>query len=180
LRIEKMLRNAFLFCAALTITAGALAKSPTAPTADLPELPRAADLSSSNIGQHFLLTQENGAEEEVFYVGLGPAGTSIALSATDVPPIRLTYDDTMAHCLAKGPGWRMPVIDELRVASQFADEPEPDYLPGSYWTVSIAPCPDCKQPSQYKLAYDIRSGNIRNAYTAPIYRFYPVCVYDIP
>lgn len=175
-----MLRNAFLFCAALTITTGALAKSPTAPTADLPELPRAADLSSSNIGQHFLLTQENGAEEEVFYVGLGPAGTSIALSATDVPPIRLTYDDTMAHCLAKGPGWRMPVIDELRVASQFADEPEPDYLPGSYWTVSIAPCPDCKQPSQYKLAYDIRSGNIRNAYTAPIYRFYPVCVYDIP
>lgn len=177
-----MLRKALLLFAAIVSASGALAQQPAtfSPDKSLPELPRAADLSSANIGQHFLMRQEAGVEEEVFYIGAGPTGASIAMSATDVPPIRRTYDDTMAHCLAKGPGWRMPTIDELRVASQFADEPEPDYLPGSYWTVSIAPCFDCKYPGQYKLAYDIRSGNVRNAYNAPIYRFYPVCVYDIP
>jgi hypothetical protein len=174
-----MLKNALLLCAALASASHALAQTPPTPDTSLPPLPRAADLSSSDIGQHFLLRQDTGVEEEVFFVGSGPTGASIALSATDVPAIRKTYDDTMAHCLAKGPGWRMPSIDELRVVSQFADEPEPDYLPGSYWTLSIAPCFDCQQPNRYKLAYDIRSGNVRNAYNAPIYRFYPVCVYDI-
>lgn len=175
-----MLKKTILLCIAFASAGHTMAQAvPEPPDMTLPRLPRAADLSTADIGQHFLLRQGPDQSEQVFFIGTAASGP-LALSATDVPSNRMTYENAMAHCLAKGPGWRMPTIHELRIASPFADEPEPDYLPGGYWTITNAPCFDCKNPDQYKMAYDIRSGNVRNALTGPIFRFYPACVFDIP
>lgn len=175
-----MLGKAFLVAAGVAFACHALAQTPAAPEIDssLPQLPPAADLSNNHIGQHFLLKNAQ-AEEEVFFAGYGPAGP-LAFSASDVPKNRLVYQDAAAHCMTKGAGWRLPAINELRVVSPLSDAPDPDYLPGSYWTTTEAPCIECGYPDQYKMAYDIRSGHVRNGYTLPFTKFYTACAYQIP
>lgn len=176
-----MLKKSLLLALGLVAASHALAQTPAAPAYDesLPPLPRASDLSNKHIGQHFLL--KNGmSTEQVFFAGYGPSGNAMAFSASDVAQIRLTYQNAVAHCAAKGDGWRLPDINELRVLSPLADAPEPDYLPGSYWTTTLAPCVECGYPDQYKMAYDVRSGHVRNGYTLPFTKFYTTCTYDIP
>ena len=145
----------------------------------LPELPSASELRPQMIGHHFkLVTGE--IEEAVFFGGYSPFGYPMAFSLTDVPYTRSTWDQAHAYCASKPGNWRVPDINELRVISPLADAPEPDYLAGSYWTTTPAPCPDCQKPEVYKMAYDVRSGHIRNAYTLPFMKFYGLCMHPIP
>ncbi|NLC20716.1 MAG: DUF1566 domain-containing protein, partial [Halomonadaceae bacterium] len=149
----------------------------------LPELPSASELTREDIGHHFKISSdENDAagEERVFFVGVSTAGRAIAFSSTDTPEYRRTYAETMNYCSLRGEKWRMPTLDELRMLTPHANAPDDDYLPGSYWTTTHAPCHDCPHPEMFMMAYDVRTGNVRNNYASPIFKNYPLCTYDIP
>jgi hypothetical protein len=153
------------------------------PNSFLPELPAASELSQGDIGQHFRLSDDDRGtadDERVFYVGVSPAGRAIAYSATDTPEHRRTFSETMSYCSMRGENWRLPTLDELRMLTAHADAPDTDYLPGSYWTSTHAPCFDCLNPEMFMMAYDVRTGNVRNNYSTPIIKNYPLCAYDIP
>lgn len=143
----------------------------------LPMLPAANDLTHEQIGEHYRWDPES--EEKVLYMGLLQDGEHFAISLDDTPMNRMTYADTANHCASKGDGWRMPVVDELRMIRPFVDDPEIDFLPGSYWSTTPAPCRDCGRPQDFKMAYDVRTGNFQNVYTIPIFKQYPLCVLTI-
>lgn len=176
-----MLKKGLLVAAGLlAISQAALALEGSAvidPT--LPELPRASDLSSRDVGQQYILKSEHSSEQVIF-AGYSYEGTPVAFSATDAPAVRQTFQDAVAYCLAKGPGWRLPSLNQLRIFSPVSRLADPQFLPGSYWTTTLAPCANCKDPTQYKMAYDISTGNVRNGFALYFTKFYTACTYPIP
>jgi hypothetical protein len=53
------------------------------------------------------------------------------------------------------------------------------FLPGQYWTTTLAPCDDtCIKHEQFYITYNILNGNQRNSYNfEALFKSYPVCAY---
>lgn len=174
-----MLKKLLPLAAGVLLAGQAVAQAPADPEEpDLPSLPKASQLDKDDVGKHY--SHENGKlKEAVYFAGFNEGGQALAFALDDTPRTRASFQETQGKCQTKGSTWRMPTINELRMISRFSDEPYENYLPGSYWTTTPAPCFDCQYPNEYRMAYDISSGNVRNAYTAPFFKYYPMCVLDI-
>lgn len=147
------------------------------PAESLPDLPSSDKVSESDIGKHFAVQLSDGIQKEaVILVGLDFYGRTLSFPTENAPQLRSTFSQAIASCDAKGDGWGMPSIEELRLLSPHARTQDIRYLPGSSWTKTLAPCDACLDAKRFKMAYDIQSGNVRNTYDQPLFKFYPTCV----
>lgn len=158
------------------LAALAFSFAPFALGQSLAELPPTDRISASDIGKRFYVEPVEGIRQEVLFVGFNQASTPIAFPV-DAPEYRTTFNGAAAQCSSRGPGWGIPVVDELRLLTPHANSRKVSYLPGSSWTSTLAPCSGCKAPERYRLAYDVNSANVRNSYDHELFKFYPACVY---
>lgn len=148
---------------------------------DLPLLPDAEVLTQDDIGRQFKTSRTpEKAPQKLIYVGRTANQQAIAFSIERTPESRKTYQQTQQLCASFGPGWQMPTLDMLKMMTPHADKRDVSLLPGSYWSSTPAPCFDCRDPALFKMAYDIRTGNMRNSYATPVFKNYPLCAYQVP